>query len=382
MKNSLVTCQSPKIEMRLAGHIPELDGIRGLAILVVTFYRFSREMPVDSTIGAMLRNSLALGVKGVDLFFVLSGFLITGILVESRGKAGYFRNFFARRSLRIFPLYFLSLAFCVCLIPWWLGDRNPFQQATEQQIYLWTYLTNFRMSWLGQWSFGRLDHFWSLAVEEHFYLIWPIIIYAVPQRWLLRVAVVGCAASATSRIAFAAWSSNQVAPDVFSLFRFDALLLGSTLALAMRQSSAATWSTTKLWQVFFASLTLSLISSYMNRRFLTISYTLWPVSSALLIALVLRLDTEHRLVRVFRMPWLRMLGKYSYAMYVFQSPLIPIIGMLSIGQTAFSMLGGSDSIFAHLVYIVFMFVLTLGLAILSWNLIEKRFLELRKHFKS
>ena len=77
-----------------------------------------------------------------------------------------------------------------------------------------------------------------------------------------------------------------------------------------------------------------------------------------------------------------MLGKYSYAMYVIQSPLIPIIGMLSIGQTAFNAVGGAESIFAHLVYIGFMFALTLGLAILSWNLIEKRFLELRKHFKS
>ena len=127
-------------------HIPELDGVRGLAILVVTLYRFSREIPTDSTVGTLIHSGLALGARGVELFFVLSGFLITGVLLDVRGIPRGFGNFIARRSLRIFPLYFATLGFCVVFLPWLLQERNPFAAATEQQFYLWTYLTNIRLS--------------------------------------------------------------------------------------------------------------------------------------------------------------------------------------------------------------------------------------------
>jgi peptidoglycan/LPS O-acetylase OafA/YrhL len=161
-----------------SNHIPELDGVRGFAILAVTLYRFSRDIPTDTRLGAVLHDGLTLGSRGVELFFVLSGFLITGVLLDAKSSPHRYRNFFARRSLRIFPLYFTALGLFVVILPWVLGSRAPFRQATEQQFYLWTYLSNIRMSWMGEWNFGRLDHFWSLAVEEHFYLIWPWIIFS------------------------------------------------------------------------------------------------------------------------------------------------------------------------------------------------------------
>lgn len=89
-------------------------------------------MPTDSATGRLLHSGLTLGERGVELFFVLSGFLITGVLLEAKGKPNGFRNFIARRSLRIFPLYFATLGFCVVLLPSLMGEHNPFTEATDQ----------------------------------------------------------------------------------------------------------------------------------------------------------------------------------------------------------------------------------------------------------
>lgn len=94
-------------------HCPQLDGVRGLAILLVTFYRFAKEVESEHSVLSWVERLAPIGGRGVDLFFVLSGFLITGILLQTKTRSGYFRNFFVRRSLRIFPLYFAALIFCI-----------------------------------------------------------------------------------------------------------------------------------------------------------------------------------------------------------------------------------------------------------------------------
>lgn len=157
-------------------HCLALDGIRGLAILAVTLYRLCKELdPEAHPVLAIIRRFAPVGERGVDLFFVLSGFLITGILLRTKSQPHYFRNFMARRVLRIFPLYFLSLVLGILVIPNLL-NTNSFDLASREQFYLWTYTSNFRMAWLNEWCFGAFDHFWSLAVEEHFYLIWPAVV--------------------------------------------------------------------------------------------------------------------------------------------------------------------------------------------------------------
>ena len=159
-----------------SSHLPSLDGVRGLAILSVTIYRFGNETINAGNTTGLLAKIIEAGESGVDLFFVLSGFLITGVLLDAKERSHFFLRFFLRRSLRIFPLYFASLAGLLILVPWWLGDKQPFREAYENQAFLWTYLTNIKMSYSNSWCFGYLDHFWSLAVEEHFYLIWPFAI--------------------------------------------------------------------------------------------------------------------------------------------------------------------------------------------------------------
>ena len=112
------------------------------------------------------------GSYGVELFFILSGFLITGILYDARNKPHYFRNFYMRRLLRIFPLYYgvLALVFFVApLIPLFQGPTLDY--LVDRQAWAWLYAVNIYIAIQGDWSFSYLEHFWSLAVEEHFYFV-------------------------------------------------------------------------------------------------------------------------------------------------------------------------------------------------------------------
>ena len=130
------------------------------------------------------------GSYGVELFFVLSGFLITGILYDAHNKPHYFRNFYMRRILRIFPLYYgvLALVFFVApLIPLLRGPTLDY--LVDRQAWAWLYAVNIYIAKHGEWSFSYLDHFWSLAIEEHFYLFWPLVVFLLARRPRALIAV-------------------------------------------------------------------------------------------------------------------------------------------------------------------------------------------------
>jgi len=181
---------------------------------MVTLFRFGREVFPVEEYGRVIQKLIYVGSLGVDLFFVLSGFLITRILLQSIGTSGYFSRFYYRRSLRIFPLYFLSLAVFLLAIPMLNSGDSTFSEAMNKQAYLWTYTTNLKMSWDNEWGFGYLDHFWSLAVEEQFYLAWPLVIFLAPTR-VLAISLFGAACCAAARSIFCLLSDNTVAPEVF-----------------------------------------------------------------------------------------------------------------------------------------------------------------------
>ncbi|MCA9127215.1 MAG: acyltransferase [Planctomycetales bacterium] len=372
-------CDSAQTSLwQIGKHIPQLDGVRGLAILIVTLYRFSKEIPVDSTIGRALHSFFALGDRGVDLFFVLSGFLITGILLDARGTDGFFRNFFARRSLRIFPLYFLSLLLFLAATQWTGPFQGIYQQASENQFYLWTYLANVKMSIEGAWCFGYLDHFWSLAVEEHFYFIWPIIIFCCTPRTALKFALILALTSAVSRTLFAAISDNGVAPNVLSIFRFDALLIGSALAIQIRQSNGLKSLRLPALGLFPICALIGVTLTVLDKRVLAVGHTVWPVLWACVCVWLLTGSSRSLLSKFFNSPALRNLGKYSYAMYVFQSPLIPLAASIISAETLATWTG--NLVLANLIYMATMFALTYGAALISWHLIEKHFLALKRWF--
>lgn len=372
--------ESPLPEERwvwqLGRHIPQLDGVRGLAILIVTLYRFSKELPTDTLAGKFFHAWFSLGDRGVDLFFVLSGFLITGILVDAKGSKNYFSHFFVRRSLRIFPLYFSALFLFVLIFQW--VNPSRFAQAYEHQFYLWTYLTNVKMSWDNAWCFGYLDHFWSLSVEEHFYLCWPFILYFCSTRTSLWLAGVGIVVSTVSRIGFCALTDNGVAPDVLTIFRCDALLIGSVVALGMRSELGPRRLSAWAMPLFVVCCLLSAIALYFSTRLLTVGHTLWPLMWACLLVWILLSSPRSWLAWLFAILPLRRLGKYSYAMYVFQNPLIPLTAGVVTAQRFGDAL--SNRLAGHLLYMLVMFGLTFAVAVASWYLLERHFLKLKRFY--
>jgi peptidoglycan/LPS O-acetylase OafA/YrhL len=359
-------------------HVPQLDGVRGLAIALVTCYRFGKEFPTDSTLGWFLSQSFRFGDRGVDLFFVLSGFLITGILYDSRHEAHYLRNFMARRCLRIFPLYFVAVGLFLT-VGYWLQPA-AFAAAKENQIYLWTYTTNIKMSLEGSWCFGSLDHFWSLAVEEHFYLVWPLVIWCcrLPiALWLTTSLAVLCG---FARITFAGLSDNGVAPDVATFFRCDALLIGAAVALLIRTPQGLDRLRRIAIPVIVGALVAGLGFVALERRLWTISHTIWPLFWMGMLTLVLTCSPNSPVGRLFAMSSLRSLGKYSYAMYVFQNPLIPLMAGVFGGTAWFASSG--PAWLQHLLYMMTMFALTYAVAVFSWYAFETHFLKLKKYFAS
>ena len=366
-------------------HVPALDGLRGVAILGVLFYHFAFSMagrgPVDATAKVLLRS----GWLGVDLFFVLSGFLITGILIDARGSEGYFRTFFARRSLRIFPLYFLSVGALVfalhVAIPALTGRATPPGAVWP----LWTYLTNFAVAMRGDWSavpfYGI--HFWSLAIEEQFYLAWPIVVYLCTPRTLLRVCISAIVGSVLIRLAMFAFDVPAVALYVLPFTRLDSLGCGALLAVAARDARLASTIRPMLRgaaPVAVAALVLFTLwrgqLENLDPVALVVALPLAAVVAAhVVLARFERAGSNDLADRMLSSRPLRMFGRYSYALYVIHYPLRAIFDPLSARYLQFTVLG--SELPARTLYFALAIGTSLALAWLSWHVVERPFLRLK-----
>ncbi len=182
-------------------------------------------------------KGLYVGWAGVDLFFVLSGFLITGILIDARGSERYFSSFYARRTLRIFPLYYLIAFLSLIVLP-----AFPFAYdllvglgAPREQWPYWLYLTNFAVAERERFIHGILDVTWSLAIEEQFYLAWAVVVWLCPTRLLGPLCAAIIVAVAGARIWALAAGATAIDVYVLTLYRADGLATGALLAWAMRR---------------------------------------------------------------------------------------------------------------------------------------------------
>lgn len=355
-------------------YLPALDGVRGGAILMVTMYRFLKVAFPPSDYGPAIERVVQLGSLGVDLFFVLSGFLITSVLINAKGSPNFFSRFYLRRSLRIFPLYFVSLLFFLWAFPLVSGNRTMFAPAVENQWYLWTYTTNLKMAWQGLWCFGHLDHFWTLAIEEQFYLVWPIAVYYTDKKRLFWTALLLAGLCLIVRTTFCYLSDNGVAGDVFTPFRIDGLLFGAVVSVLIQdRSKFAKLLDNALW--WLAALILLNAAFFLGKgRLLEIPHTSVAMMWAAVILLVAH-SKRTSFHTLFEAPILRILGKYSYAMYVFQSPLIPIMEPILAPHRHRAFFG--SQVVAGLFYVGAMLIVTFVCAVASWWLFEKWFLRLR-----
>ncbi len=206
-------------------HVPSLDGVRAIAALMVMFFHFFQNLTPNNTGVSLLKTLSSFGQTGVSLFFVLSGFLITRILIREKNQTCiFFVNFYFRRSLRIFPLYYFYLILVFVIIPFNHHVEIP---DLSKQIYHWVYLQDFAITF--NWDFVGPVHFWSLAVEEHFYLFFPLIVYYLKEKYL----VYALAAIILSSIIVRYFLTKAHGYEVFyfTFSRLDELVLGAILAI-------------------------------------------------------------------------------------------------------------------------------------------------------
>jgi len=355
-------------------YYPALDGLRGLAILLVVFYH---------NFGFI--NYFFFGWLGVDLFFVLSGFLITGILVETAGRPGFLNGFFARRVLRIFPLYFLVLIIFLLLLPQWKHNPLQLEYYTEHQFWLWTYMQN----WLfivepPPPSALSLTHLWSLAVEEQFYLLWPfaILLFRNP-RTLFYIMLGLLLLVLAGRLAIWIFRIEQLAYfNLYTFSRIDGICIGSMLALLVQFHPGFLKKYTSL--LVFALAGLNFLFFFINRAYgfsfpflAIIGYTTFAVLFGLLVHEAVQ--SRNRIIEIlFNNGFMRFFGKISYGFYVFHWPVY----MLLMPHLV-RMLGEQQSLGTRGVQITASVLATgagLAISVLSYYFFEMHFLRLKKYF--
>jgi peptidoglycan/LPS O-acetylase OafA/YrhL len=231
------SCYNPAVnstELR-SGFLPEINGLRAIAITIVFFSHVCLFIPAVNPIAKVVRTYLGVGWIGVDLFFVISGFLITGILLDTKTAENYFRGFYARRILRIFPLYYAVLTF-VLLGAALLNSKaasSVLPLAGDRWLY-YCYLSNWVGLWKGTWGPNYLGHFWSLAVEEQFYFFWPLLIWILPRRAVPRVAVALAIVAIMARIVWLSHTGPQIEISLATVCRMDSLFIGAICASIFR----------------------------------------------------------------------------------------------------------------------------------------------------
>jgi peptidoglycan/LPS O-acetylase OafA/YrhL len=311
--------------------IPELDGIRGIAIGLVLIAHFIGVVTVARA-GSLLAYALVplrMCWSGVDLFFVLSGFLIGGILLDARDSANYFRVFYTRRFFRIIPIYavlLVSVAFTMYLAgAGVIGKREEVFLDPLPWPFFVFFLQNVGMSLRHVWGTFPLGVTWSLAVEEQFYLTLPLLIRFLSRRALLRFIFAAIVAAPLLRAYFVhGGSRNFFAWYTLMPCRADALLLGVFGAVVVREPRWCGWLRARRRHLLLAMAFLFLGVAYLGWRapghdvplMATVGFT-WLALSYLCILLYGVLFTDSVLSRVLRWSWLRGLGIIAYGTYLF-----------------------------------------------------------------
>ncbi len=357
----------------LPKYIPELDGLRALAVLAVLAYHLN------------LRG-FSLGWTGVLLFFVLSGFLITGILLDSKDRPGYFRNFYLRRVLRIFPIYYIALAGIVGIALW------QHQSLADLGYYL-TYTQNYLLGFTNfTASFPIMfNQSWSLAVEEQFYLLWPATILLLDRQKLKLVIPAMLAVGIASRaVALFALHNPAVVPTVIYTSlptQLDSLAVGAGLALLVRSevkaevlARGALWACLLVGLVLFWLIDTTGVSNYWHVSGWAMRPSNLPMPTLIAIfwgaLLALVVLGNSLLSSILRLGFLRQIGRISYAIYIYHFPVY----VLTDSYLAPYFPQG-DSLFAQSLLPLTKLLITFLLALASWHLVESPLLRLKKRLR-
>jgi peptidoglycan/LPS O-acetylase OafA/YrhL len=356
-----VRCMSRK-------HYTALDGLRGVA-------------PHRGT--GWLGYLSSGGWVGVDLFFVLSGFLITGILYDTKESEHFLRNFYARRALRLFPIYFIFIA-VVLLIDrgsgehsWWLTMAYLLYGSNMVRFFL----PGFR-------SIGMIEtgHLWSLAVEEQFYMVWPwMVILLASRRRILRACLYGCAAALILRLALVHLPFASYLFIYLELpTRADALLMGAALAMLVRDPGFMARVSLPVVRIAGAAAAMGFLC--MSLRLHSFFFGLAPIDTwgmsltalASSCVLLLALQPQSWTNRMLSHRVLRFYGRYSYGIYLFHLAPAKYLVRFVLPYISAQIRSG---LLAGIVYLAVVLAGSTGLAVLSFHFIEEPFLKMKRRFE-
>ena len=368
-----------------------LDGLRGFAILGVLLFHATLGHPSTDPAAIAFERLAGCGWAGVDLFFVLSGFLITGILLDTRTSVGYFRNFYARRTLRIFPLYYATLFAVLVILPRMTSFESPaLQMLLRCQGWLWSYLTNIgfiverRAFANADWLW--LNHFWSLAIEEQFYIIWPFVIWRSSPRTVARLCVLLIVSALVLRCVLVSLGFPPGAVYFPTPCRIDGLASGGLLAVLSRSKS---WRPVLLRYapsvggaagvLLFAMFIFRSGLRFNDPFCLTAGLTLLCLLAACTILISTEAAPQSRIRICLESRALQFLGKYSYGIYVLHHLLLPLLlawfPIPMLVEKTHSQLAGVVA------FCLIVLVVSVSCGVLSWHLFEKHFLKLKVYFE-
>jgi peptidoglycan/LPS O-acetylase OafA/YrhL len=378
-----------RVHESFAARIPELDGLRGVAIaMVVLYHYFSLHFSVSpKTLAAYLVYATRFGWSGVDLFFVLSGFLIGGILLDAKGSSNYFQVFYIRRFLRIVPVYYLLLTGFFLLLAWFAAHPNEFWPWTlAENLPRYTYflfLQNIFASISNSLGSAPLAVYWSLSIEEQFYFVLPFLIRFLSRERMRFLALEIILLAPVLRIAlFSFFPTHPHAWYLLMPCRADALFFGVLAAMVLRD---AHWrARVQRHRALLGGMILFLAAGVPF-----VAQTEWALRGLLMVSLMFSwFAALYFLVLIYALSfkgshssrllcwsWLRRLGIIAYGVYLMHEGVLDFV-LRVVARTSRPL-----PVVSYVLVAFFCAGMTLSLAELSWTYFEKRFVNFSHRYK-
>lgn len=342
----------------LPSYVPELQGLRGIAVLAVVVYHSHPRLE-----GTAVYKAALWGWAGVTLFFVLSGFLITSILLEAREKPHFFRNFYGRRALRIWPVYLLALAVCYLTADWFIG--LPVSEAIRKAPW-WAYLL-FLQNLFHLALPPAIEPTWSLAIEEQYYVVWAPVVRFCRRPWILALVLLGALiASPLFRMSHYGWLTRT-----HTLIHLDGIAMGSLLALGMYtlHLSRRAWLALGLCALIagtWAAATIAGGTAYLDTA-LTIAF------AGAVLSCLASTGARNPVSAVLRRGPLPYYGRISYGMYMTHIMVFIYFGWFDLRMNPYGVPG-------NLAIVAFRLLTATAAASLLWHGFESRILKLKRYF--
>ena len=358
-----------------------------MALVLVWYFIVCQVRTAPGSLPAYVMKLLSFCWAGVDLFFVLSGFLIGGILLDQRSAPNYFQAFYARRLLRIFPLYYLLLGSFALLTAFKVGEwSGGFAWLLQDPLPFWfyaTYLQNFAMAAAGTHGPHWLGITWSLAIEEQFYIVLPLLVRLLSKRtlvWLLALLVL--AAPIVRGAFFSFYPHGPIAGYVLLPARWDALFLGVLGAVAVRNPFVRGWLRghsllIRAVVIGCGAVVMALLAKNQGIGSWGMSWFGHTIIAVLSLGLILlaTASVSSRTARLFRNPVLMWVGTVSYGIYLIHQPVVGLLHATLLRQSP-QIANPTDALVTLLGL-----GLTFGLAAISWRVFERPLVRLGKQIR-